>query len=540
MSVSESLPTRPEDKQHASAIITIENPPHGELTTPQWLGFTAMVFGIFMAILDIQIVASSLEQIQAGLSATKDEITWVQTAYLVAEVVIIPLSGWLARAFSTRILFVLSCGGFTLMSLCCVLAWNLPSMVVFRAFQGLFGGAMIPTVFAVIYTLFPPRLQPTMVIVVGMVVMIAPTAGPVLGGYLTEFVSWKALFLINLVPGVLVCLATWQFVRVDEPEWDLLKKIDFLGIVYIVVFLGSSQFVLEEGVKEQWFESREIVFFTCVAVASGMAMLYRELTIDHPIVDLWAFRNRNFTVGCTLGFILGIGMFTLMFLMPVYLASVKGLNSLQIGQYIMVTGMFQLLSAFVAGPLVKRIDSRLMLALGLSGFALGCWMNGNLTYDSGYWEFFWPQAIRGFSLMYCFLPINSLALGTLPPEEVKNASGLYNLTRNLGGAIGLAVANTLMIQLNKGNYAALREHVTPGSPQAQALLGGLRERLSGSGLPDTESAALKQLYGMAMREAEVLTLNTMFHILAAVFFTTLLLMPWVSKVSADSGASGGH
>jgi DHA2 family multidrug resistance protein len=516
-------------------------PEQQSVSTEQWLGFFAMVFGIFMAILDIQIVASSLEQIQAGLSATSEEITWVQTAYLVAEVVIIPLSGWLARAFSTRILFVLSCGGFTLMSLCCVLAWNLPSMVVFRAFQGLFGGAMIPTVFAVIYTLFPPRLQPAMVIVVGMVVMIAPTAGPVLGGYLTEAVSWKALFLINLMPGMLVCLATWRFVRVDEPEWGLLQKIDFLGILYIVIFLGSLQFVLEEGVKEQWFESREIVFFSLAAAISGIAMFHRELTIDYPIVDLWAFRNRNFTVGCTLGFILGIGMFTLMFLIPVYLASVKGLNSLQIGQYIMVTGLFQLLSAFIAGPLEKRIDSRLMLALGLCGFALGSWMNGNLTYESGYWEFFWPQAIRGFSLMYCFLPINALALGTLPPEEVKNASGLYNLTRNLGGAIGLALANTLLMHLNKQNYALLREHVTPGSPQAQALLGGLQERLSGAGLPDAESAALKQVYGLLMREAEVLTLNTLFHILALTFLLALLLMPWVSKVSAPSGETvGGH
>lgn len=515
-------------------------PEQQPVSTEQWLGFFAMVFGIFMAILDIQIVASSLEQIQAGLSATPDEITWVQTAYLVAEVVIIPLSGWLARAFSTRILFVLSCGGFTFMSLCCVLAWNLPSMVVFRAFQGLFGGAMIPTVFAVIYTLFPPRLQPAMVIVVGMVVMIAPTAGPVLGGYLTEVVSWKALFLINLVPGMLVCLAAWRFVRVDEPEWELLQKIDFLGIVYIVVFLGSLQFVLEEGVREQWFESREIVFFSLVAAVSGIAMLHRELTIDHPIVDLWAFRNRNFTVGCTFSFILGVGMFTLMFLIPIYLASVKGLNSLQIGQYIMVTGLFQLLSAFVAGPLQKRIDSRLMLALGLAGFALGSWMNGNLTYESGYWEFFWPQAIRGFSLMYCFLPINSLALGTLPPEEVKNASGLYNLTRNLGGALGLAVANTMMTHLNKQNYALLREHVTPGTPQAQALLAGLQERLSGSGLPNPESAALKQVYGLLMREAEVLTLNTMFHILALIFLLTLLLMPWVSKVSASDDSIGGH
>ena len=510
-----------------------------QISPRQWIGFFAMVLGIFMAILDIQIVASSLEQIQAGLSATPEEITWVQTAYLVAEVVIIPLSGWLARAFSTRILFVLACGGFTLMSLLCVLAWNLPSMVVFRAFQGVFGGAMIPTVFAVIYTLFPPRLQPKMTIVVGMVVMVAPTAGPVLGGYLTQAVSWKALFLINLLPGLLACLATWEFVRIDEPDWGLLDKIDFLGILYIVAFLGSMQFVLEEGVKKGWFDSREIVFFSLAAAASGLAMLHRELTIDHPIVDLWAFRNRNFAVGCVFSFILGIGSFTLMFLMPVYLAGVKGLDSLQIGQYVMVTGMFQLLSVFFAGPLAKRLDSRLMLAMGLTGFAVGSWVNGNLTHESGYWEFFWPQALRGFSLMFCFLPINSLALGGLPPEEVKNASGLYNLMRNLGGAIGLAVANTLMIQLNKQNYAVLREAVTPGSPQAQAFLGGLQERMAVAGLPDHGLAALGQLYGLLMREAEVLTLNAMFHILALTFFVALLLMPWVSKVSAVSNEAGG-
>ena len=508
------------------------------LSGKQWLGFFAMVFGIFMAILDIQIVASSLEQIQAGLSATQDEITWVQTAYLIAEVVVIPLSGWLARAFSTRVLFVLSCGGFTLMSLGCALAWNLPAMIVFRAFQGLFGGAMIPTVFAVIYTLFPPRLQPMMTIVVGMVVTVAPTAGPVLGGYLTEVVSWKALFLINLLPGLLVCLATWLFVRVDEPDLSLLDKIDFLGILYIVIFLGSTQFVLEEGVREQWFESREIVLFTAVAITSGLLMLHRELTIAHPIVDLWAFRNGNFMVGCLFSFVIGVGLYTLLYLMPVYLASVKGLNSLQIGQYIMVTGIFQLLSAFVAGPLAKVLDSRLMLILGLCGFAGGSWLNGNLTHDAGYWEFFWPQALRGFSLMFCFLPINSLALGTLPPEEVKNASGLYNLMRNLGGAIGLAVANTLMIYLNKQHFASLREHITQGSLPTQQFLSGLQQHLSIANLPDNEAAALKQLYGLAMREAEVLTLNTLFHSLALIFVLALLLMPWVKKVSADVDA--GH
>lgn len=510
------------------------------LTLGQWLGFIGMVFGIFMAILDIQIIASSLEQIQAGLSATRDEITWVQTAYLIAEVVIIPLSGWLGRALSTRYLFVISCGGFTIMSLLCAFAWNLPSMVVFRACQGLFGGAMIPSVFAVIYTLFPTRLQQAMVIVVGLVVTMAPTTGPVLGGYLTETVSWKLLFLINILPGLLVCLSTWLFVRVDEPDWGLLKQIDFGGIFYIIVCLGSLQFVLEEGVRKEWFESREIICFSVLAAVAGSAMFYRELTIPHPIVDLWAFCNPNFAVGCLFSFILGIGLYTIIYLMPVYLASVKGLNSLQIGQYVMVTGMFQFLSAFVAGPLAKILDSRLMLASGLSLYGLGAWMNGNLTHEAGYWEFFWPQALRGFALMFCFLPINSLALGTLPPEEVKNASGLYNLMRNLGGAIGLAVSNTVMIQLNKQHYAVLREAVTPGSPETQSLLASVQERLARSAVPDGELAALKELYGVVMREAEVLTLNTMFHTLSLTFFLALLLMPLIKKASTMSAEAEGR
>lgn len=511
-----------------------------EVGPSEWIGFTAMIFGVFMAVLDIQIVASSLEQIQAGLSATRDEIGWVQTAYLIAEVVIIPLSGWLGRALSTRYLFVLACGGFTLMSFCCVLAWDLSSMVVFRALQGLFGGAMIPSIFAVIYTLFPPRLQPAITILVGLVVTVAPTAGPVLGGYLTEAVSWKALFLINLLPGLLVCLGTWLFLRIDEPEWDLLNRIDFRGILYIVAFLGSLQFVLEEGARKDWFESGEIVFFACLAAIGCIAMFYRELTLEHPIVDLWAFRNRNFAVGCMFSFILGIGLYTMIYLIPVYLAGVMGLNSLQIGQYVMVTGVFQFVSAFVAGPLAKVLDSRLMLALGLALYGTGAWMNGNLTAEAGYWEFFWPQAVEGFALMFCFLPINSLALGTLPPEEVKNASGLFNLMRNLGGAIGIAVASSLKIRYIKEHYAVLREAVAGGSREAEIFIANLQAQSAGFPLPDSEKAALKQLYGWVFREAEVMAANDLFHLLGSIFFASLLLMPLVRKVEMGQGASGGH
>ncbi|GDX84185.1 MFS transporter [Methylococcaceae bacterium] len=494
------------------------------LTTGEWIGFFSMAIGVFMAVLDIQIVASSLQEIQAGLSATQDEIAWVQTSYLIAEVIVIPLSGWLGRVFSTRYLYVLSAGGFTLASLACAFAWNLPSMIVFRCIQGFFGGAMIPMTFTIIFILFPPRLQPTMSIVLGLIVTMAPTIGPVLGGYLTDSYSWHTLFLINIIPGFVVCFMVFSFLDIDKPDWALLKKIDFIGIALIAICLGSMQVVLEEGARDQWFEDDLILMLTVVAVLSGAAMFWWELVNPHPIIDLYAFKNRNFAVGCAFSFVLGIGLYTIIYLTPIYLGSVKGLNSLQIGYYLMVVGLFQLVSAFVAGPLEKKMDLRLMLCLGMSLFGLGSWLNGELTAESGYWEFFIPQAIRGSALMLCFLPINTLTLGLLPMDEVKNASGLYNLMRNLGGAMGLAVANTLMLTLNKSHYAVLRESISATDEIGQHLT----------------QIELKQLTNLAWREAEVMTFNNLFQIIAFIFFSALLLAPLLEKVGADKNGAEGH
>jgi len=506
------------------------------LTLGQWIGFFSMAVGVFMAVLDIQVVASSLQEIQAGLSATKDEIAWVQTSYLIAEVIIIPLSGWLGRVFSTRYLYVISAGGFTLASLLCAFAWNLPSMIVFRCLQGFLGGAMIPMTFTVIFILFPPRLQPAMTIVLGLIVTMAPTIGPVLGGFLTETYNWQLLFLINIIPGIIVCMMVWKYLDIDQPDWALLQKIDFVGIALIAVFLGSMQFVLEEGVRKQWFEDHLIVALTIVAVVSGIVMLIWELKNPHPIIDLYAFRNINFAVGCGYSFVLGVGLYTIIYLTPIYLSSVKGLNSLQIGYYLMVVGVFQLLSAFIAGPLEKKMDLRWMLCLGFGLFALGSWMNGGLTAESGYWEFFWPQAIRGGALMLCFLPINTLALGLLPVEEIKNASGLYNLMRNLGGAIGLAVANTQMIYLTKAHYATLRDSVTATSYQAQQMLEGLTASMQQMNVPDPDLAALKQITGLALREAEVMTFNNLFQVIAVIFLASLAVAPFLKKVDGEKAA----
>lgn len=508
------------------------------LSAGDWIGFAAMVLGIFIAILDIQIVSSSLQQIQAGLSATRDEITWVTTSYLIAEVIIIPLTGWLARTMSTRVLVAVAAGGFTVTSALCACAWDLPSMVVFRTLQGACGGVMIPTVFSVIYTMFPPRLQTPMTVVAGLVVTIAPTAGPVLGGYLTEFYSWHALFLINLVPGAIITLCVALFVDVDRPDWTLLKRIDFVGVLCVVVFLGSLQFVLEEGVREQWFESGEIIFFTALAALGGIAMLVRELSTKEPIVDLRAFRDFNFAVGCIYSFIMGVGIYTVLYLMPVHLAAVKGLNSLQIGEYLIVTGGFQFLSAFLAGAAARWMDSRVMLALGLAIYGAGCWMNGSMNADWGYAEMFLPQALRGISMMFIFLPINALALGTLPPDEVQNASGLFNLMRNLGGAIGLAVANTLMVGWRKEYYAHLRGLVSADDPRAIALWQQMSAAAVQRGSPDGPRAGLELVARIAWREAEVMTTNQMFQLLGAMFFAALLLMPLVRKVDMAQGGAG--
>lgn len=510
------------------------------LTTQDWIGFIGLVFGMFMSIMDIQIVNSSLEQIQAGLSATTDEITWVQTSYLIAEVIMIPLSGWLARAFSTRYLFLFSCGGFTVMSFACALSWNLTSMIVFRAMQGFFGGAMIPTVFAVIFTVFPRRLQSHLSILVGLVVTLAPTTGPVLGGYLTDTYSWHAMFLINIIPGLCVCATTWLYVHVDQPDWSLLKKIDYPGIILVALFLGCLQYVLEEGTRNDWFASTEIILLTAVSSLSALAFIYRELSASHPVIELRAYKNGNFLLGSVYGFIVGWGLYTVVYLFPLYLGMIKGLNSFQIGVYMTVTGIFQFLSAPLAGILMGLIDARMMLMFGLSCFGLSTWFSGHLTNEWGYWEFFLPQTLRGLSLLFCMLPINMIALSTLPPDQVKNASGLYNLMRNLGGAVGLAVINTKLSSWIKVYYAQLRENLTPANPQAQQFLENMQQKIESVQNGDSEMSALKMLNALTQREATILAFNDTFMLMSFFFLASLFLIPFIKKIPLGSAPSEAH
>ncbi len=488
-----------------------------------------MIFGMFMAILDIQIVASSLSEIQAGLSASADEISWVQTSYLIAEVVAIPLSGYMSRLLSTRILFVISAASFTIMSFACAFAWDLNSMIVLRALQGFLGGAMIPTVFATSFTIFPPNRSAGVSVIIGLVATLAPTLGPTLGGYLTESYSWHWLFLINVAPGLLVSIAVWLLMDIDRPNWSLLKSFDWYGLLFMALFLGSLEYVMEEGPRDDWFDDTSIITFTAVTTLGGIAFFWRTLAAGNPIVELRAFGDRNFAIGSLYSFVIGIGMYGAVYVLPLFLARVQNFNSLQIGETMFVTGTFQLLSAPLAGALSRKLDPRVMLAAGLTLFGLGMWQMTYITADWGFWDLFLPQATRGLALMFCIIPVNTIALGTLPPSQLKNASGLYNLMRNLGGAIGLASINTVLTDRAALHWTRIADHINLSLPNVQQYIDNMSARLGSVIGGDADAAAIQRIGAMVAREAGVQAFGDSLLALALVYAFALATIPLIRK-----------
>ncbi len=518
----------------SEAEISSEEP---VVTTKTIIAFFAMVVGMFMAILDIQIVASSLSVIAAGLSASGDELSWIQTSYLIAEVIIIPITGFAARLLSTRISYFIAAFGFTIMSLLCSLAWNIESMIIFRALQGLFGGAMIPTAFGAIFIIFPKKMHVKVSMVIGLVVTVAPTIGPTLGGYITEVMSWHFMFLLNVIPGIFVCFVVFNYVDFDKPDYKLLDNFDFIGIILMAVSLGALQYVLEEGNKKDWLEDNHILFLSILVVVTFIWMIVHELTCKNPIIDLTAFKNKNFSFGCIYSFILGVGLYGTVYLLPLFLFTISGYNTLQIGITMVITGVFQFISAPLAGRMFDSgVDKRLILAIGFGTFALGCYLNSFLTAESEYWEFFLPQVVRGLALMFCFMPINDLALGTMPKDEVQNASGLYNLTRNLGGAIGLAIINSLIISKSKIYAQGMKENISLTSPQVQERMDFFTQILIGR-VDNPELAALQLLDKVVVSESFIIAINNVFVIITILFCLGMILIPFSSMPKDTAGAN---
>lgn len=520
----------------ATAKDPVTDPP---IDRRRMVAFLCMVFGMFMAILDIQIVSASLNEIQAGLSASGDEIPWVQTSYLIAEVISIPLSGTLSRVLSTRWMFSISAGGFTLMSLMCATSSSIGEMIVWRAAQGFIGGGMIPTVFAAAFTIFPPSKRSIVSPMIGLVATLAPTIGPTIGGYLTDLFSWHWLFLINIVPGIFVTVSTFLLIDFDRPNFDLLKSFDWAGLAFMAGFLGCLEYVLEEGPNHDWLQDEAVFVCALVCAVSGLAFFARVFTARQPIVDLRAFSDRNFAAGCAASFVLGIGLYGLTYLYPVYLARVRGYSALQIGETMFVSGLCMFATAPIAGKLSAKLDPRVMMAVGFSGFAVGTWIVTGLTKDWDFYKLLWPQVLRGCSLMLCMIPINNIALGTLPPERMKNASGLFNLTRNLGGAVGLALINTILNARWDLHLARLHERFTWANGAALERLDAMRRQFEVLG-GDANGMALKALNNTVRIQGLVMGFEDVFLVLTVLFLGMACATPLIRRPRGAAPAGAGH
>lgn len=496
------------------------------------LALGVMCVGFFIAYLDIQIVAASLQEIGGGLSASQDEIAWVQTSYLIAEIVVIPLSGWLSRVLSTHWLFAASAAGFTLASLLCATATDIQSMIVFRALQGFLGGSMIPTVFTSSFFFFQGKQRVFAASIVGGLASLAPTLGPVVGGFITDTWSWQWLFYINVVPGCLVAILVPVLVRIDKPDLALLRGADYLGVVLLALCLGCLEYVLEEGPRWDWFGDPTITACAWISGITGLGFIVRNLTFDRPVVDLRALAIRNFSLGCFFSFVTGVGIFGTVYLTPLFLGRVRGLDAWQIGTALLSAGAFQLLAVPIYSLAANRIDLRWLMMFGLACFGIGMWSFTPLTHDWGWQQLLLPQAFRGFAQQFCVAPIVTLTLGGLPLERLKSASGLFNLMRNLGGAIGIAACGTVLNDRTNLHFLHIAEHLTAANAQAMNLVNGMAARyaaLWGDSV-HAHDAAIKKLWLLALREAQVETFADAYLVIAGCFIVAVLMVPLMGKV----------
>ena len=420
-----------------------------------WIAFSIMCAGMFMAILDIQIVSTALPTIRAALRIAPDQMVWIQTAYLTAEIVAIPLTGYLTRLIGMRWLFVTAVSIFTLASVACAASDGFVPLIAARVVQGFAGGTLIPAVFSAVFLLFPERQQGLATTLAGVAAVLAPTLGPVVGGWITQTYSWHWLFLVNVAPGVIAAAAATWLLRTAAAMERGQAAFDALALVALAAALTALELALKDAPGQGWNSARVLGEIAVVAGAAAVFAL-RTLRARHPVVELRLLRNRNFAVGSALSFVLGVGLFGSTYLMPFFLGLVREHGALAIGQIMLVTGIAQLAAAPLAVALERRLDPRLLTLCGFALFGAGLLLSARQTVNTDAAEMMLPQILRGAAIMFCLLPPTRLALGQLSPALVADGSGLFNLMRNLGGAIGLALIDTIIFSRSP-HYAHLIE-----------------------------------------------------------------------------------
>jgi DHA2 family multidrug resistance protein len=506
-----------------------------------WIVAVAVMFATFMEVLDTTVVNVSLPHIAGNLSASIDESTWVLTSYLVANAIILPLTGWLARHFGRKRLLMTSVSGFTLSSLLCGMAPNLPLLVLFRLLQGATGGAMQPLSQAVLLEAFPPHERGKAMGFWGLGIVVAPILGPVLGGWLTDTYSWRWVFYINLPVGIASLVMTQLYVF-DPPYLRKdTDKIDYWGIGLLAVWVGALQLALDLGQEHDWFSSRFITALACVCGAGLVAFLIRELMAREPVIDLHVFRIRTYSTGVFLMTTLGFVLYGSLVLLPIMLQTLLGYPSLQAGIAMAPRGLGSFIGMPVVGMLIGRVDARKMVAFGLTAGAFTLFWLGHLNLNAGYWDIFWPQFFQGLGLSALFVPLTTISMDPIPRERMGNATSLFNLMRNLGGGIGIATTGTLLARRQQEYTNIMGSHVTPFSQAAQASLEAARRGFIAAGADPVTAThrAYAAVFGAVQRQAAMVSFVDLFRLLGWIF---LLLLPLVLLMRRPRGraAAAAH
>ncbi len=494
-----------------------------------WAGFAAMCLGMFMAILDIQIVATSLPAIGSALDVPADSMSWLQTSYLIAEVIAIPLTGYLTRALSLRGLFLAALSLFVVASIGCAFSTDFGTLIFWRIVQGLAGGCLIPLVFSAVFLLFTERNVAVATTIAGVLAVLAPTLGPTAGGYITQTFSWQWLFLINVLPGLIALAAAFSFLPRAEPERGLLSRIDWMALVALAIALAAFEIALKEAPHRGWL-SGLVVALIALAGMSGWAFIRRTLRRAPPVANLRLLAEPNFAIACALSFVLGIGLYGSVYLMPVFLGFVRGHGPLGIGEIMLVTGVAQLVFAPLAVQLDQRHDARLLAGCGFMLLAVGMGLSAFQTISTDYDEMFWPQVVRGAAIMFCLLPPARIALGMLAPEQVPDGSALFNLMRNLGGAIGIALIDTVIWQRAPVHAERLGAKLAAGDPLAAEAIGLPVSALQAGG--SAMSGTMAQVQPLVEKAALATAINEAWALVAMITFLAVLLLPLVRECGA--------
>ncbi len=517
-------------------------PSRDAVSLKTWIAVIGSTLGAFMAVLNIQIVNASLADIQGGIGAGIDDGGWISTSYLIAEIIVIPLSAWLAQVFSLRKYLLVNSVLFLVFSAACALAQNLGQMIVLRAIQGFSGGVLIPLAFTIVITLLPKSKQPIGLALFAISATFAPAIGPTIGGYLTENYNWKYIFYVNLAPGALMVGMLWFSLDRAPMQLSLLRQGDWLGIATMAIGLAALQTVLEEGNKDDWFGSPLIQRLSIVAAIALPLFIWIELRSAKPLLNLRILVRRNFAFGSIANFLMGFALYGSVYILPVYLAHIQGYNSEQIGFVLAWTGIPQLVLIPLVPRLLRRFDARFIIAVGFALFSASNFMNIWMTSDTAAPQLLWPNVVRAVGQALAFAPLTAVATAGIERENAGSASSLFNMMRNLGGAVGIALLQTFLTKREQYHSNILTRSVSLFDQATRVRIARLIRHFAAHGVSDPATAwhkAVVAVGNVVQQQAFIMAFADTFFLLG-VSLVAALIAALLLKKADHVEAGGGH